>query len=599
MLAAISPHDITMFFLALAVLLGLARIAAEIAEAFHQPAVVGEILAGVVLGPTVFGQVFPEAQAALFPSEGSVATALEGLSTLAIALFLLVAGMEVDLSAVWRQGKTALWVGAFGIIVPFAVGFAPAIAAPEWFGATDQISPTLFAMFIATAMSITALPVIAKILFDLKIFQTDLGVTIISAAILNDLAGWIIFAFVLALIGLGESTFSPGVTALLTVLFALFMLTVGRWAVNRTLPWIQAHTQWPAGVLAFALTLTMLSAAFTEWIGVHAIFGAFLFGVALGDTSHLRRRTRATIDQFVSFIFAPIFFASIGLRADFVSHFDIGLVLAVLAIASVGKIFGCAWAARLAGFEKREAWAVGFGMNARGAMEIVLGLLALQAGIIDERLFVALVIMAIVTSMASGLLIERSFGKKRTVSFFKYVSAKAFVPNLTANDRLNAIHQLAEAAGAAAGLDPAETANTIMGRERLFSSSMGNGVAIPHARIKDLDVPVIAIGLSRRGIESDAADGVPIHAMIVLLAPAKDPSLHVALLGSIARSFNPPNMAAQAASSVQTLTELRAMLRVEAVQQEDAHEKKPAKTSTQADAASEPPRDDRTEKSVE
>jgi Kef-type K+ transport system membrane component KefB/mannitol/fructose-specific phosphotransferase system IIA component (Ntr-type) len=580
----LSTHDIALFFLAIAILLGCARIAAEIAEWLHQPSVVGEIFAGVLLGPTVFGALLPDLQATLFPSTGPMAIALSSLTTLAIVLFLLVAGMEIDLSAVLRQGTTAVRVGVVGIVAPFIIGFIPAYAAPAWFGAQGETTPVVFALFLATAMSITALPVIAKILFDLKVFQTDLGVTIVSAAILNDLVGWCIFAFVLAMVGVNESPFTPGATVLLTLIFAVAMLTLGRWGVNRTLPWIQAHTQWPGGVLAFALSFTLLSAAFTEWIGVHAIFGALLFGVALGDSSHLRQRTRATIDQFVSFIFAPLFFASIGLRADFVTHFDVPLVLVVLVIASVGKILGCAFAARWAGFHKREAWAVGFGMNARGAMEIVLGLLALQAGIISERLFVALVVMALVTSMASGFLIQRSFGRKRSVSFLKYVTTRTFFPELPTTDRLEAGRMLAEAAAAAGGVDPAETAEAVLRRERLFSSSMGNGLAIPHARLKGITQPIIAIGISRQGIESDAPDGVPLYVFIVLLAPATDPALHVALLGSIASAFRRREMTEQIAASVTTLTELRAMLRVESTQQDGEQAEEAGKPADQSES---------------
>jgi Kef-type K+ transport system membrane component KefB len=575
-MTGLSPHDITVFFLAVAILLGAARIAAEIAQKFHQPAVIGEILAGVLLGPTVFGALLPRAQAAIFPSTGAVAIALDSLSTLSIGLFLLVAGMEVDLSAVWKQGKTAIRVGAFGIIVPFLFGFVPALFAPGWFGAAGGIDPILFAMFFATAMSITALPVIVKILFDLRLYQTNLAVTIVSAAILNDLVGWIIFAFVLSLIGVGVTTFSPAVTALLTILFAAFVLTIGRWLVNRSLPWIQANTDWPAGVLAFAFSFTMLAAAFTEWIGVHAIFGAFLFGVALGDSSHLRRRTRATIDQFVSFIFAPIFFASIGLRADFVAHFDIVLVLVVLLIASAGKILGCSLAARWAGFDKRESWAIGFGMNARGAMEIVLGLLALQAGIIGEELFVALIVMALVTSMASGLLIQRSFGRKRSVSFLKFLASKCFIPALETIDRHDAIRRLTTAAAEAAGIEPGRAVEVVLARERLFNSSMGHGLAIPHARLDGLAQPVVAVGLSRRGLAFDAADGMPVHVIVVILAPAADPALHLALLGSVARAFRRPEVAAHAAASVTTMTELRAFLRVETVQHEADHGSPPS-----------------------
>lgn len=553
-----------MFFLAVAILLLASRAAAELAQWLRQPGVVGEILAGVVLGPTVFGKLAPDIQAQIFPSHGPVSIALSGLSTLAIALFLLVAGMEIDLSAVWRQGKTAVRVSLIGILVPFALGFVPAAIAPAWFGARESIAPTLFAFFVATAMSITALPVIAKILFDLKIFHTDVGVTIVSAAILNDLAGWIIFAFVLSLIGVADHTFSPPVTATLTVLFTVFMLTVGRYAVNRALPWIQAHTEWPAGILAFGLSMTLFMAALTEWIGVHAIFGAFLFGIALGDSAHLRRRTRATIDQFVSFIFAPIFFASIGLQANFVDSFNPLLVLTVLVIASVGKILGCTGAARWAGFAGRESWAVGFGMNARGAMEIVLGLLALQAGIIGEELFVALVVMALLTSMTSGALIQHVIGRERQVSFAKFLTAKTFFPGMETDDRFEAVRLLTTAAAEAAGIDMDGALSSVLARERLFNSSTGNGIAIPHARVAGLKQPIVAVGLSREGINWEARDNLPVHVVIVVLAPSEDPALHLALLGSVARTFRRPEAAPSLATTVSTLTELRAFLRVEA-----------------------------------
>jgi len=561
-MTGMSHSDITMFFLAVAVLLGAARIAGEIARHLRQPAIVGELLAGIILGPTVFGMLLPGAQATLFPSEGPVMIAMQGLSTLAIALFLMVAGMEIDLSSVWKQGKSVLLVGALGIIVPFTLGFFPAALAPDWFGASPEVSTTLFAMFVGTAMAITALPVIAKILMDLKLFQSTMAVTIISAAILNDLVGWIMFAFILSMLGVGDASFTPVITAALTFAFTIFMLTVGRWAVNRSLPWIQANTHWPSGVLAFAFTLAMLSAAFTEWIGVHAIFGAFLFGIALGDSAHLRRRTRSTIEQFVSSIFAPIFFAGIGLRADFAAHFDLGLVIAVLIIASVGKIFGCWLAAKLAGFSKRDAWAVGFGMNARGAMEIVLGLLALEAGVITERLFVALVIMALVTSMTSGMLIQRCFGRKKTVSFMKFVSARTFLPDIERSDRFVAIEKVAIAAAEEAGANPDEVVQTVLRQERMFRSAIGNSLAIPHARLDGLSRPVVAIGLSPNGIDFDAPDGMLVRVIVLVLTPSDDPGAHLGVLSSIAQTFGAPETAKHAASSA-TLTEFRAFLRIE------------------------------------
>jgi Kef-type K+ transport system membrane component KefB len=203
-----------------------------------------------------------------------------------------------------------------------------------------------------------------------------------------------------------------GLTVTLTLLFAAGMLTVGRWLVDRLLPSIAAYTHWPGGVLSFAMALALFGAAFTAWVGVHAIFGAFLVGVAVGDSSHLSERTRTTIDHFASFIFAPLFFASIGLRMDFAAYFEPGLVLTILGIACLGKFLGGLAGARWAGLTIRDRWAVTFALNARGAMEVILGLLALEAGVIRPPLFVALVVMALVTSIVGGPGIQLALGRR-------------------------------------------------------------------------------------------------------------------------------------------------------------------------------------------
>jgi Kef-type K+ transport system membrane component KefB len=192
----------------------------------------------------------------------------------------------------------------------------------------------------------------------------------------------------------------------ITLIFTFFMLTVGKAIINRVLPWINKKLAWPGGVLSLSMAFCFLAAAFTEWLGIHAIFGAFLLGIALGDSEHMSERAKEIVHQFINNIFAPLFFVSIGLKINFVANFDLGLTLAILAISFAGKIIGSGLGAAQGGFNFRESMAVGFGMNARGAMEIILGLIALDNGLIDERLFVALVIMAIVTSMTSGPLMK-------------------------------------------------------------------------------------------------------------------------------------------------------------------------------------------------
>ena len=558
---SLTHSETTAMFLALGVLLASARILGETARRFNQPAVLGEILAGILLGPTIFGALAPEWSAFLFPPSGGGALALDGLMTLAITLFLLVAGLEVDLSSIWRQGRLALNVGVAGVVVPFAVGFGAAWFLPELMGREAGGDPMLFALFMATALSISALPVIAKTLMDLNLYRSDLGMLVVAAAVFNDLVGWIVFAVILGLLGTGPAqALSIGQTIFLTLLFALLMLTVVRWLINRALPWIHAHASWPGGVLGFALALALMAAAFTEWIGIHAIFGAFLAGVALGDSRHLRERTRATIEQFVSFIFAPLFFAGIGLKVNFFAQFDLLLVVAILVIATLGKLLGCGLAGRFSGLGRREAWALGFGMNARGAMEIILGLLALKYGLIGERLFVALVVMALVTSLMSGPLLQRVLRLKKPRRFSDFLSARTFVNHLKARTRSEVVAELAKAAAEVAGLDAGEVVDGVMIREEMMATGIGHGLAVPHARLRGLDRPVVAVWLSAAGIDFDAPDGEPARLIFLLLTPVHDDGAHLELLADIAKVFKGEEVRGRV-GQVTTFTEFLALVR--------------------------------------
>lgn len=538
-MATLSHSEVFHLFLSLGILLLAARVLGELARLVRQPAIMGELLAGVLLGPTVLGNFAPGLTENLFPAEGPGAYAFSGLTSIAIALFLLVAGMEVDLSLVWRQGRSALSVSFFSLLVPGAMGFAAGWYLPEYLGRTGgDESRLVFALFMGVALAITALPVIAKILMDLNLYRSDLGVIIISAAVLNDLLGWTVFAIALAMMqGTGEAASAGGGTLVATLAFVALMLTVVRWAAHKLVPWLQAHTSWPGGVLGVSLAGALLFAAIAEYIGIHAIFGTFLFGVALGDSEHLRERTRATIDQFVSFIFAPLFFASVGLSVNFAKSFDLGLVLVVLGIATVGMLTGGVIGARVGGLSKRESWAVGFGMNARGTMEIILGLIAMQAGLITERLFVALVIVALATSMTSGAAMQWFLKLKRARSFTDHLSARHFIGNLKAATAQEAILEIAAVASLGTSLKPDEISAAVLERESLMSTGLGHGVAVPHARFAGLTTPIVAVGLAREGIDFDAPDGEPAKVIFFLITPKDDPGVQLELLADIGRAF--------------------------------------------------------------
>jgi len=539
---SLSGHDLAIIFLALAVLLGAARLFGEAAKRLHQPAVLGEILAGVFLGPTLLGRLFPELQAGIFPSTGGVPLVLNGISSLAVTLFMLVAGMEVDLSSALRQGKATLHIALWGMMLPFGLGWIVADFFPGLLIKGPVPGGVVFPLFIATALSISALPVIAKILKALALIKTDFGAVIVSAATINDLVGWMLFAMVLGFVGTAGPTPFDGFPILwvvvMTLAFVAAMLTLGRWAIHRSMPFLQAHTSWPGGVLGFALTGALACAAFTEYIGIHAIFGAFLFGVAFGDTSHLRERTRDTLDQFISFIFAPLFFASIGLRVDFISNFSLSTVLVVLVIAVAGKLGGCYLAGVLGGMGRRESLAIGFAQNARGAMEIILGLLALHAGIIDESLFVALVVMAMLTSMAAGWTMERVLNRAKPIQFADLLSAKGYAPDLSAGTNEAAIAELAKLGASLTGFPAEEIQGRAWEREELVPTGLPGGVAIPHARLPGLAKPAIVFGLSAQGVDFNAPDGLPSHLVFLILTPEDDPRPQLEIVSGIAREFS-------------------------------------------------------------
>lgn len=448
-----------------------------------------------------------------------------------------------------------------------AVGLAAGWFLQDLIGIPTGADPVIFALFFATAMSISALPVIAKTLLDLNMFRTDVGLTVVAAAVCNDLIGWIIFAAILGMMGSGPDGLQIETTIVLLLIFTAFMLTAGRWLVNAILPWIQAHSTWPGGVLGMTLALGMAAAAFTEWIGVHAIFGAFMVGVAVGDSKHLRKRTRVTIEQFVGFIFAPIFFATLALRVDFVANFDLVLCLLVFGIATAGKLIGCRIGAWMVRTPAHEAWAITFGMNARGAMEIILGLIALEAGLINEPLFVALVVMALATSIMSGPMMEWSMRRKRKTPFYTYLSPAGFLPSIQANTRRGAIEEICNGIASDVGVAPDALIDEVWQHERLIATGFTNRVAIPNARVPGLSRPMVGLGISDHGIDFDAEDGLTTRIIFLLLVPDQDSGNQWNIMSDITKLLETSALRDQLLG-ITNYTQLRALLKLTETEQQ-------------------------------
>lgn len=350
-----------------------------------------------------------------FPADKSITLARESLISVGMLFFLFVAGLEVKLRHVRQRKKQVAFTAVLGLLVPMGLGIASVRAFPGVWGPGAESGGWAFSVFVGTALSISALPVIARILMDLRLIQRELGIVVMTAAALNDVVGWGLFAILLnVLLPAQPSDSMAGWDTMaanlgLLVGFVLVVLLAGRWLSRPALHWMRTHLSWPGAFIGATTVVVLFAAAITESLGIHAVFGAYVVGIALGQTVDAGEGNEAhdVIHQFAVSFFAPLYFVSIGLRANFASDFDLPLVLLVVAVACIGKVGGAGLGAWLGGMPSRDALAVGFGLNARGAMEIILASVALESGLIDQRVFVALVVMALVTSALAGPMMNR------------------------------------------------------------------------------------------------------------------------------------------------------------------------------------------------
>jgi len=411
MVSRLSSAEVLNFLLIISIILIAARLLGEVCRKFNQPVVIGEILAGIIIGPSLLGSLFSHLFNTVFTSQPRSYAAFDGVANIGIILLMFVAGIEIDLKQIRQQGRHAASISLTGLLFPFGIGFITVWFFYDKLFATPSANHLIPALFVGTALSITALSVIAKVLIDVNLLKTKIGNLVLTAAMIDDFLGWVLFSIIVTLMNEDKGGLGAYKSVGLVLLFAVFMLTIGRWLIDKLLKLADKYLSNPGGSITVGVALCFIAAVITEWLGVRGIFGAFLTGVAVGNSKYFSERSQQVLHQFVINVIAPLFFASMGLRLNFVTNFNLEVVLIILVIASVAKIAGAIIGSRISGLTANESYAVAFGMNSRGSQELVLGLLALQAKIIDERIFVGLVVMTIVSILIAGPLMRYFLNK--------------------------------------------------------------------------------------------------------------------------------------------------------------------------------------------
>src|SRR5512138_1517968 len=408
----LSEHQLLVLLVQFAVLLGAARLLGGLARRLGQPSVMGEVIAGVLLGPTVLGNLLPAVEAGIFPNDAEQRGLLELLSWVGMILLMLRTGIDTDVSR-WRTLKgPALLASVLGIALPFAVGIAIGLVVPA--DLVGKGGRPLFTVFIGTAMSISAVKVIAKILLDLDLMRRDVGFVILGASILDDTIGWVILAIVIRVATTGRFGIeSVAATLGATAGFGLVAMLVLRPLAGRAIRWLEREGRLEHGTTSAVLVLTLACGALTQALGIHAIFGAFVAGLIVGESPRIREATLESIDSMVMGVFAPVFFAYSGLQVQALALPGWEVTLLVLGGAIVGKVLGAGLGARLGGMHGREALAVGIGMSARGSTELVVARIGMDLGVLAAPMYALIVLLPIVTSLATPPLLRSVLRKLR------------------------------------------------------------------------------------------------------------------------------------------------------------------------------------------
>jgi Kef-type K+ transport system membrane component KefB/nucleotide-binding universal stress UspA family protein len=395
-------HTTAIFAAELILLLFVGRLLGEGMTRIGQPAIFGQLLAGVLLGPSLFGALLPELRNQIFPDTPALKSMIKAVSEIGILLLLLLTGMETNLALVNRNRRAVVSSSVFGIAVPFLSGVLLASALPT------SLFPNLnvwfvSALFLGTALSISSVKIVAMVLMEVGAIRRDLGQLILATAILDDTIAWILIAVIAGLAAYGTLSLIAAGTSLAGALAFLFLsLTIGRRLVAWIIRWTNDSMLIEVPVITAILIVMLVMALSTELIGVHTALGAFVAGILVGQSPILTEHIEGELRGFIIAFFSPVFFAVAGLGMDLRTLLEptlLGFTVAIIAVATIGKFLGALLGGRLGGLTGRECVALATALNARGSTEVIIAAIGLSMGVLSTELYTMIVAMAVITTM--------------------------------------------------------------------------------------------------------------------------------------------------------------------------------------------------------
>jgi len=429
----ISAHPLLVFLLQVGLLLVLAILLGGLATRLGLPAIVGELTAGVLLGPSLFGWLAPGVSGWLFPAQPEQAHLLDAVGQIGVLLLVGLTGIEMDLGMVRRRGLTAVRVSASGLLIPLGLGIALGFPLARLLDVPGDTG--VFVLFLGVAMCVSAIPVMAKTLMDMNLMHREMAQLTLAAGTVDDAVGWFLLSVVSAMAVGGLTGGKVALAVAYLILVVLIAVLVGRPVVSRVLRLSGGSA---ARIVAVAAALIVLSAAGTQALGMEAVFGAFLCGALIGSSGEFARVQTRALRTVVLSVLAPVFFATAGLRIDLraLAH---PTVLAgagiVLLTAIVGKFAGAFLGALLSRLNRWEALALGAGMNARGVIEVIVAMVGLRLGILNTATYTIVVLVAVVTSVMAPPLLRAAM-RRVPVTLEEEARRRLETPATPASDEL-------------------------------------------------------------------------------------------------------------------------------------------------------------------